>query len=75
LLDRAAEAGHVLFTHDDDLLAEATARQRSGVAFSGVVYAHQLNVTIGQCVADLELIAGASERAEWSGGVMYLPLR
>ena len=75
LLDRAAEAGRVLFTQDDDLLAEATARQRSGAPFSGIVYAHQLNVTIGQCVEDLELIAGASDAAEWYGRMIYLPLR
>jgi hypothetical protein len=44
----------------EDLLAEATRRQEQGVAFAGVVFAHQLRVTIGMCVRDLELIATAS---------------
>jgi predicted nuclease of predicted toxin-antitoxin system len=35
LLDRAGELKRVLFTRDDDLLAEATKRQREGRVFSG----------------------------------------
>src|SRR5438045_314162 len=57
LLDRATFLGRVLFTGDVDLLAEATKRQRSGRSFVGVIYAPQIGVTIGRCVADLELIA------------------
>ena len=57
LLDRAAELRRVLFSQDEDLLAEAARRQRDDIPFAGVVYAHQLRVTIGQCVNDLELIA------------------
>ena len=56
-LDRARQLGRVLFTRDDDFLAEATSRQRAGIPFAGVVYAHQLRVTIGQCVQDLEIIS------------------
>lgn len=57
LLDRATQLGRVLFSQDEDLLAEATLRQRLGRVFAGVVYAHQLDITIGQCVADLEMLA------------------
>ena len=57
LLDRAKEMGHVLFTQDDDLPAEAARRQRKGVSFSGVIYAHQMKVSIGKCIQDLDLIA------------------
>lgn len=53
LLDRATSLGRVLFTQDDDLLAEAARRQGEGVYFSGVVCAHQLRVSIGTCVEDL----------------------
>jgi len=31
LLDRATELGRVLFTHDDDLLAETTKRQQEDI--------------------------------------------
>ena len=50
LLDRATELGRVLFSQDDDLLAEAAKRQRSGKQFGGVIYAHQLGITIGRAV-------------------------
>lgn len=74
LLDRATALGRVLFTQDDDLLREAKRRQQTGETFAGVIYAHQLNITIGQCIADLELIAKASEPEEWVNGTVYLPL-
>ena len=48
LLDRSTTLGRVLFTQDDDLLREAKQRQQVGKTFAGVVYAHQLNVSIGQ---------------------------
>ncbi|MFN0110230.1 MAG: DUF5615 family PIN-like protein [Blastocatellia bacterium] len=75
LLDRAGELGRVLFTQDDDLLREAKLRQQLGIEFGGVIYAHQLNISIGECVDDLELIAGASESDEWINRVEYLPLK
>jgi predicted nuclease of predicted toxin-antitoxin system len=75
LLDRATALGRVLFTQDDDLLREAKRRQQTGETFAGVIYAHQLNVTIGQCIVDLELIAQASEPAEWINRTEYLPLK
>ena len=37
LLDRATELGRVLVSQDDDLLAEATRRQRQGQNFAGVI--------------------------------------
>jgi hypothetical protein len=75
LLDRAAELGRVLFTQDDDLLKEAAKRQESGEGFAGVIYGHQLNVTVGQCIDDLELITQITEPEEWINLVTYLPLK
>jgi len=74
LLDRAGELERVLFTRDDDLLTEATRRQRQGVPFQGVVYAHQLRVSIGTCIEDLEIIAKAGETEDLMNGVVFLPL-
>ncbi|HEY5870942.1 MAG TPA: hypothetical protein VI542_36120 [Candidatus Tectomicrobia bacterium] len=65
LLDRATAVGRVLFTQDADLLRGAAERQQRGEIFAGVVYAHQLKVTIGQCLRDLELIAKTSEPEDW----------
>jgi len=75
LLDRATELDRVLFTQDDDLLRVAKRRQQSGVTFAGVIYAHQLNASVGGCIAELELIAKASERAEWLDRTEHLPLK
>jgi hypothetical protein len=74
LLDRAGDLGRVLFTRDVDLLAEATRRQRSGEAFYGVIYAHQLRVPIGTCIQDLEIIVTAGEPDDLENGVVFLPL-
>jgi uncharacterized protein with PIN domain len=75
LLDRAIELGRILFTQDDDLLREAARRQQTEESFTGVIYGHQLNVTIGQCIDDLEIIAQATEPEEWINQVAYLPLK
>jgi hypothetical protein len=56
-------------------LAEATSRQRAGIQFAGVVYAHQLRVTIGQCVQDLEMIGKCCDLADMADRVEHLPLR
>lgn len=74
LLDRATEFGRALFTRDYDLLQEATKRQRSGVRFSGVIYAHQLRVSVGTCIRDLEIIAKAGDREDIENRVEFLPL-
>lgn len=74
LLDRANELQRVLFTRDDDLLIEATHRQRAEIPFGGVIYAHQLRVSIGKCVEDLELIAQVGEVEDLMNGVKFLPL-
>ncbi len=75
LLDRAGEIGRVLFTQDDDLLAEAAGRQKEGLLFYGVIYAHQLRISIGACVNDLELIAKAADPDELINTVIFLPLK
>lgn len=74
LLDRATELQRVMFSQDEDMLAEAHHRQTEDIPFSGVVYAHQLRVTIGTCVHDLELIAKAADPADLANRVEYLPL-
>ena len=74
LLDRATELGRVLFTQDDDLLVVAVYRQEHQIAFAGVIYAHQLRVSIGTCVENLELVAKAGEPDDLRNGVQFLPL-
>jgi hypothetical protein len=75
LLSRATALGRILFSQDDDLLREAQQRQQSGDLFAGVIYAHQLNISIGQCIDDLELIAQLTVPEEWMNRLAYLPLK
>jgi Domain of unknown function (DUF5615) len=64
ILDRATEIGRVLFRY----------RQGLGNFFSGVIYAHQLNISIGACIEDLELISQLASAEELQNTVRYLPL-
>jgi hypothetical protein len=75
LLDRTTALNRALFTRDEDLLAEANARQKAGEFFGGVIYAQQLRVTIGRCISDLEIIAKAGEPDDLHNRVEHLPLR
>jgi Domain of unknown function (DUF5615) len=73
LLDRATLLGRVLFSQDEDLLVIAHQRQQTGREFAGVVYAHQLAISVGQAVRDLELIAKALDPDDMRNRVEYLP--
>jgi hypothetical protein len=75
VLDRAGVLGRVLFSQDLDLVIEARRRQELGLSFSGLIYAHQLKVTTGQCIFDLELIANFYEPDDLENRVELLPLR
>ena len=75
LLNRASELGRALFTQDDDLLVEAATRQKDGRLFNGVIYAHQLRISIGACVNDLEIITKAAEPNDLINAVIFLPLK
>jgi predicted nuclease of predicted toxin-antitoxin system len=74
ILDRAAELERVILTQDDDFLALAHHRQTEGIYFSGVIYAHQQNITVGNCIRDLEMIAQVCEPDDFCNFVQYLPL-
>jgi predicted nuclease of predicted toxin-antitoxin system len=74
LLERATELGRILVSQDADLLREGGRLLTEGQPFSGVVYAHQLRITIGQMVEDLALIAQATTREEWRDKIEFLPI-
>jgi len=74
LLERAIELGRVIVSQDEELHREGTRRLSEHKDFSGIVYAQQLRITIGQMVDDLEVIAQATSQDEWRGRIEYLPL-
>jgi len=73
LLERATSLGRVLFSQDEDLLAIAQQRLRAGREFGGLVYAHQLAISIGQAVRDLELVSKVLDPDDMRNRVEYLP--
>jgi predicted nuclease of predicted toxin-antitoxin system len=74
LLDRATELGRVLFTQDQDFLAEAARRQRSGITFAGVIYPPQDEALLGRYVRDLEILCLVGDPEDFADRVNYLPL-
>src|SRR5687768_6261398 len=74
IVARATALGRVVFTRDEDFLAIASDLQARGGTFSGVIYAHQLRLSIGDCIRELGLIDAASESGEYANRVEYLPL-
>jgi hypothetical protein len=74
LLKRAFELGRVVFTQDRDFLVLAADWQRQHRDFAGMVYGHQLRVTIGGAVHDLALIATLISLDDMRNRVEFLPL-
>ena len=72
LLNRAMELGRLFFSQDEDLVAEAVSRQRSGQPFATVIYARQLDISIGRCITDLETLAKAAGSKDAQGQIIFL---
>jgi predicted nuclease of predicted toxin-antitoxin system len=75
ILQRATSLRRVVFTQDDDFLTLAHEWLGAGREFAGVTYAHQLNITIGQAINDLEVIAKVLEPEELLNRIQFLPIR
>ena len=74
LIDRAGHLGRVMFSFDADMLREANRRQQVGESFSGVIFAHPTQISVGECIRDLQIIAEAGELEDLHNRVLYLPL-
>ena len=74
VLERAAEMGRVLLTHDyDDMPFYIDERLRAGLPMPGAVQI-PWTLPVGQAVEDLLLLIGGSLEHEWENQVRYLPL-
>jgi len=72
LIHRARELGRILFSQDEDLIVEAVKCQRTGEPFATVVFARQLDLSIGRCIADLEALAKAALPEDAQGQIIFL---
>jgi hypothetical protein len=73
LLDRATLLGRVLYSQDQDLLVITHQRLQDGKEFAGVAYAHQLSISIGQAIRDLELLAHVLDSDDMRNRIEFLP--
>lgn len=73
LLDRVASLNRMLFSRDEDFLAEVARRQRAGQRHATVIYAHQFE-TIGRCVCDLEIILETATPGDCRNHLLRIPL-
>jgi hypothetical protein len=73
ILERALVLGRTLFSQDDDLLAITYQWLQARRDFAGLVYAHQLKITIGQAIRDLEMIAKAMDPDDIRNRIEFIP--
>ena len=74
VLDRAGELGRIMYTEDRDFVREGVRRQRAGIPFASVIYAHALRVPIGKRVDDLHMMAECGSPEDADSVVWYLPI-
>ncbi len=74
ILEWAATEDRVVLTHDAATMAYyAYERVRAGLSMPGVIEVAD-DLPIGRVVDDILLLAEYSNRGEWNGRVIYLPL-
>jgi hypothetical protein len=73
LLARATQLGRVLFSQDADLLKVTDHWLTIEREFAGLVYAHQLGITIGQAIRDLLLITQTLNPEDMKNRIEFLP--
>lgn len=74
LLERASQLSRPLVTHVIRFHAMAENWQHHSRPFCGLIFGHFMQVSIGQCVKDLELIAKATDPQDWVSAIVRLPL-
>jgi hypothetical protein len=74
ILNRAKATERVVFTRDEDFLILASEWQSQGISFPGIVYGHSQRASIGECIADLEIISTLLEPSEVENQVLYIPM-
>jgi hypothetical protein len=64
----------VLVTQGEDFLGIAQNCQSAGRFFEGIIYSHQLKISVGGLISDLALISGACLPVDCQNRVIFLPL-
>jgi predicted nuclease of predicted toxin-antitoxin system len=72
LLNRARELGRIMFSQDEDLIVEAVRCQRASESFATVIFARQLDLSLGRCISDLEALANAALPEDAQGQIIFV---
>lgn len=72
LLQRARALTRMLFSQDEDLLVEAVRCQRAGEPFATLIFVRQLELSIGRCISDLEVLAKSANASDAEGQIIFL---
>jgi predicted nuclease of predicted toxin-antitoxin system len=72
LLRRSRQHQRILFSQDEDLIVEAVRCQKAGEPCATVVFARQLDLSIGRCIGDLEALAKAAQPEDAEGQIIFL---
>lgn len=68
-LEYASREETAIFTHDDDFLVMVKKVQRDHF---GVIYAHQQDLSIGECIRRLKALTQTKVRDELKNGIEFL---
>lgn len=63
-----------MVSFDADMPAIGTNRQRGGIPFAGILYAHPTRISVGDLLQELQLIAEVSDPQDLANVVLFLPL-
>jgi len=75
VLEWAAQENRVLLTHDRNTVTKfAYDRVKEGKSMPGVIEVDR-SVPMGVAIEDILLLAVSSNKGEWEGQIIYLPLR
>ena len=75
ILEWAAKENRVLVTHDVTTITNfAYERVRAGKSMPGIIEVND-DLPIGQAINDILLVVESSERGEWEGQIIYIPLQ
>ena len=65
----AIKEGAIIFTHDDDFLSLVAG---SEIEHCGIIYVHQENLSIGECIRRLKAIVETMSREEMHNRILFL---
>ena len=71
-LKRASELEAVILTHDVDFLRMAHQWQQGGKEHKGILYAHPLDLSLGECIRLVELVTQVLTEGEMKNHIEFL---